>query len=91
MGKKLYVGNLTYSVTSSDLQEWFTPFGTVQMPRSSQTETRVAARGSVSSRWTRTPRLKQRSRDSMIKITRAASHGGRSQATGSPYQRLGWW
>ena len=30
MGKKLYVGNLTYSVTSSDLQEWFTPFGTVQ-------------------------------------------------------------
>ena len=30
VGKKLYVGNLTYSVTSSDLQEWFTPFGTVQ-------------------------------------------------------------
>ena len=30
MGKKLYVGNLTYSVTSSELQEWFTPFGTVQ-------------------------------------------------------------
>ena len=30
MGKKLHVGNLTYSVTSSDLQEWFTPFGTVQ-------------------------------------------------------------
>ena len=30
MGKKLYVGNLTYAVSSSDLQEWFTPFGTVQ-------------------------------------------------------------
>jgi cold-inducible RNA-binding protein len=30
VGKKLYVGNLTYSVSSSDLQEWFTPFGTVQ-------------------------------------------------------------
>ena len=30
MGKKLYVGNLTYSVSSSELQEWFTPFGTVQ-------------------------------------------------------------
>ena len=30
MGKKLYVGNLTYSVSSSNLQEWFTPFGTVQ-------------------------------------------------------------
>ena len=30
MGKKLYVGNLTYSVTHSNLKEWFTPFGTVQ-------------------------------------------------------------
>ena len=30
MGKKLHVGNLTYSVSSSDLQEWFAPFGTVQ-------------------------------------------------------------
>ena len=37
MGKKLYVGNLTYSVSSSELQEWFTPFGTVQTPRSSRT------------------------------------------------------
>jgi RNA recognition motif-containing protein len=30
VGKNLYVGNLTYAVSSSDLQEWFTPFGTVQ-------------------------------------------------------------
>ena len=30
MGKKLYVGNLTYAVTHTDLQEWFKPFGTVQ-------------------------------------------------------------
>jgi len=30
VGKRLYVGNLTYSVSSSELQEWFTPFGTVQ-------------------------------------------------------------
>ena len=30
MAKKLYVGNLTYAVTHSDLQEWFTPFGNVQ-------------------------------------------------------------
>jgi RNA recognition motif-containing protein len=30
VGKKLYVGNLTYSVSSADLQEWFAPFGTVQ-------------------------------------------------------------
>ena len=30
MGKKLHVGNLTSSVSSSDLREWFAPFGTVQ-------------------------------------------------------------
>ena len=30
MGKKLYVGNLTYSVTSSDLESWFAQYGTVQ-------------------------------------------------------------
>ena len=30
MGKKLYVGNLGYNVTSSDLQQLFTPHGTVQ-------------------------------------------------------------
>ena len=30
MGKKLYVGNLNYSVPQSDLEEWFTPYGTVQ-------------------------------------------------------------
>ena len=30
MGKKLYVGNLAYSVTSSDLEQLFSQFGTVQ-------------------------------------------------------------
>ena len=30
MGKKLCVGNLTYSVTHTDLEEWFTKYGTVQ-------------------------------------------------------------
>ncbi len=30
MGKKLYVGNLTYSVTSTHLQEWFAQYGTVR-------------------------------------------------------------
>ena len=29
MGKRLHVGNLTYSATSSELQGWFTQFGTV--------------------------------------------------------------
>jgi RNA recognition motif-containing protein len=30
MGKKLYVGNLAYGVSSSDLQQMFEEFGTVQ-------------------------------------------------------------
>lgn len=30
MGKKIYVGNLGYTVTSSDLQQLFTPHGTVE-------------------------------------------------------------
>ncbi len=30
MGKKLYVGNLPYSVSSADLDQWFAQYGTVQ-------------------------------------------------------------
>lgn len=30
MGKKLYVGNLSYDVSSSDLEQLFAPHGTVQ-------------------------------------------------------------
>ena len=30
MGKKLYVGNLTYKVSSSELEQLFSQFGTVQ-------------------------------------------------------------
>lgn len=30
MGKKLYVGNLSYNVTNSSLEELFTPFGSVR-------------------------------------------------------------
>ena len=30
MGKKLYVGNLSYSVSSSDLEQLFAQFGSVQ-------------------------------------------------------------
>lgn len=30
MGKKLYVGNLTYNVNNSDLEALFAPYGTVQ-------------------------------------------------------------
>jgi RNA recognition motif-containing protein len=30
MGRKLYVGNLAYGVTSSDLEQMFAEFGTVQ-------------------------------------------------------------
>jgi cold-inducible RNA-binding protein len=31
MGRKLYVGNLTYAVTASDLEQLFGQYGTVEM------------------------------------------------------------
>ena len=31
MGKKLYVGNLAFGVTDSQLQEMFAPYGSVQL------------------------------------------------------------
>ena len=46
MGKKLYVGNLTYNVNESDLEALFSQFGTVQTPRSSSTVTRTVPKGS---------------------------------------------
>jgi RNA recognition motif-containing protein len=33
MGRKLYVGNLTYGVTDGDLQKMFAPHGTVESAR----------------------------------------------------------
>ena len=30
MGKKLYVGNLSYEVSSSDLEQMFSPHGTIE-------------------------------------------------------------
>jgi len=30
VGKKLYVGNLSYSATHTNLEEWFAQYGTVQ-------------------------------------------------------------
>ena len=30
MGKKLYVGNLTYEVTNADLEKMFEPYGTLR-------------------------------------------------------------
>jgi cold-inducible RNA-binding protein len=30
VGKKLYVGNLAYAVTHTNLEEWFSQYGTVQ-------------------------------------------------------------
>ena len=33
MGKKLYVGNLTHTVASSNLREWFAEYGTVLSAR----------------------------------------------------------
>ena len=92
MGKKLYVGNLTYSVTHTDLQEWFAPFGTVQsaqviqdrdMGRSKgfgfvEMDTDAQAEAAIQG-------LNDHEHDGEV------AHCERSQASGSPYQRLRWW
>ena len=55
MGSKLYVGNLSYNTTSSDLEQ-LCPHGTVQRRKSSRTGTPAGARGSGSFRWAAMPR-----------------------------------
>ncbi len=62
VGKKLYVGNLTYQVSESDLEQLFSEYGTVQTPRSFRTVTRAAAKVSPSWRWAATPRRRRPSR-----------------------------
>jgi len=80
MGKKLYVGNLGYNVSSSDLQQLFTPHGTVQSAQ--VIEDRDAGRskgfgfvemGSDEEAHTRSPH-------SMPDARRARLDGERSQA-----------
>ena len=48
MGKKIYVGNLTFGVSSSDLQQMFEEFGTVQSAKLSWTATRAAPKALAS-------------------------------------------
>ena len=92
MGKKLHVGNLTYSVSSSDLQGWFTPFGTVQSAQviSDRDTGRSKGFGFVEMDT-------DAQAQAAIQGLNDQDHEGRrlmvrrSQATSSPYQRLRWW
>ena len=72
MGKKLYVGNLSYNVSSSDLEQLFSQFGSVQSLRSSPIARRAGARASGSSRWAMKPKPARPSTVSMSKSTTAA-------------------
>jgi len=62
VGKKLYVGNLSYNVTSASLEEMFTQFGVFAVPRSSKTATPAAARALDSWKWPMTTPLAKPSR-----------------------------
>jgi RNA recognition motif. (a.k.a. RRM, RBD, or RNP domain) len=64
------VGVIEHSIPSSDLQEWFTPFGTVQSGQVITGRETGDSKGSALSRWTPTPRLRQRSRDLTTTNTR---------------------
>jgi len=48
MAKKLYVGNLSYEVTDSDLSKMFRPTAALSRPRSSSTGTPADPRASAS-------------------------------------------
>ena len=91
MGKKLYVGNLTYSVASSDLQDWFTPFGTVQSAQviSDRDTGRSKGFGFVEMDTDAQAQAAIQGLND-IRTRGAVAHCERSQATGSPYQRLRW-
>ena len=91
MGKKLYVGNLTYQVSSSDLEQLFSQFGSVQSTRSSPTAKLAAPRVLGSWRWAARPKRTPPSRGSMTKSTRVVADRERSQAPRGPYHQLWWW
>jgi cold-inducible RNA-binding protein len=50
MGKKIYVGNLAYGVSSSDLQQMFEAYGEVQSAQVIMDRDTASPRASVSSR-----------------------------------------
>jgi cold-inducible RNA-binding protein len=45
VGKKLYVGNLSYSVTHTDLAAWFAQYGTVQSAQVIQDRDKGSSKG----------------------------------------------
>ena len=73
MGKKLYVGNLTYGVSDSTLEQLFSQFGTVQSAQVIQDRVRAGARVSALSKWTPRPRPRQPSTGCTIKSTMAGA------------------
>ena len=65
MGKKLYVGNLTYNVNESDFETLFFRSALSKAHRSSSIGPPTDPRGSDSWRWDPTPKRRRRFRHSM--------------------------
>ena len=91
MGKKLHIGNLAHTVSSSDLQAWFTPFGTVLSANVIQDRDmgRSKGFGFVEMDY-RCPGRGCHSGAQRPRARGTAAHGERSQASSSPDHRVRW-
>ena len=58
MGKKLYVGNLSYNTSDSELQKMFEEYGTVQSAQVIMDRDTGRQKASASSRWAAMKTLK---------------------------------
>ena len=61
MGKKLYVGNLSYTATNADLEGLFAPFGAVRDVQVIQDRDTGRGKALPSWRWAATKRPRRRS------------------------------
>jgi hypothetical protein len=72
MGKKLYVGNLTYGVTDSTLAQLFEGHGTVQSAQVIMDRDTGRSKGFASWKWVATRRPRRPSRPSTARRSRDA-------------------
>ena len=81
VGKKLYVGNLTYNVNEADLEALFTPFGTVQSAQVIVDRDTNRSKGFGFVEMDTNAQARRRSRPQRPRARRAAADRQRSQAT----------
>jgi hypothetical protein len=87
MGRKLYVGNMSYEVDSSELQTIFSAHGTVTSAEVIADRDTGRSKGFGSSRWARTKRPRRHRRAQWPAARRTGADRQRSQAEGKARRR----